>query len=157
MINAAAPDGSRRAEAARLLFDSCRSGAPVAPLTALEAGLTMRTTSSFAKSAPRPRPGTGSRATRGITVRPMQRQLGVDEPDYGHLLDSRFRAEHTPRALDDAGAEVREVSHGDGLGSSSFNYGFSSADEMKLIAAAADEAVRARIAVLRGMSAARKT
>jgi 4-hydroxy 2-oxovalerate aldolase len=52
------------------------------------------------------------------------------------------------RALDDAGVEVREVSHGDGPGGSSFNYGFSGTDEMKLTAAAVDEAVRARIAVL---------
>lgn len=52
------------------------------------------------------------------------------------------------RALDDAGMPVIEVSHGDGLGGSSFNYGFSKVDERLLIAAAADEAVRARIAVL---------
>jgi 4-hydroxy 2-oxovalerate aldolase len=41
-----------------------------------------------------------------------------------------------------------EVSHGDGLGGSSFNYGFSRTDEIKLIAAAVDEATQAKIAVL---------
>ena len=44
--------------------------------------------------------------------------------------------------------EVIEVTHGDGLGGSSFNYGFSHTDEMTLIAAAREEARQARIAVL---------
>jgi 4-hydroxy 2-oxovalerate aldolase len=43
---------------------------------------------------------------------------------------------------------VIEVSHGDGLGGSSFNYGFSATDERRLIAAAVEEAGRARIASL---------
>lgn len=51
-------------------------------------------------------------------------------------------------ALDAAGVEVIEVSHGDGLGGSSFNYGFSLVDEVQLVAAAVEEARRARIAVL---------
>jgi 4-hydroxy 2-oxovalerate aldolase len=51
-------------------------------------------------------------------------------------------------ALDQAGVEVIEVSHGDGLGGSSFNYGFSLVDETALIRAAVAEAERARIAVL---------
>jgi 4-hydroxy 2-oxovalerate aldolase len=50
--------------------------------------------------------------------------------------------------LDDAGIEVIEVSHGDGLAGSSFNYGFSGTDEMELIRIAANTATRARIAVL---------
>lgn len=51
-------------------------------------------------------------------------------------------------ALDRAGVQVIEVSHGDGLGGSSFNYGFSRVDEFDLIAAAVDEATRAKIAIL---------
>jgi 4-hydroxy 2-oxovalerate aldolase len=51
-------------------------------------------------------------------------------------------------ALDNAGVQVIEVTHGDGLGGSSFTYGFSLTDEIKLVAAAADEATRAKIAVL---------
>jgi 4-hydroxy 2-oxovalerate aldolase len=43
---------------------------------------------------------------------------------------------------------VIEVSHGDGLGGSSFNYGFSLVDELDLIAAAVDEATQAKIAIL---------
>lgn len=52
------------------------------------------------------------------------------------------------RALDDAGVEMIEVTHGDGLGGSTFNYGFSKTNEMDLISAAVDEAENAKIAVL---------
>ena len=51
-------------------------------------------------------------------------------------------------ALDDAGVPVIEVTHGDGLGGSSFNYGFSLTPEQELIKVAAETAQRARIAVL---------
>jgi 4-hydroxy 2-oxovalerate aldolase len=51
-------------------------------------------------------------------------------------------------ALDDAGVQVIEVAHGDGLGGSSFNYGFSGTDEFDLISAAVSEARRAKTAVL---------
>jgi 4-hydroxy 2-oxovalerate aldolase len=71
--------------------------------------------------------------------------------DGSHAMAHRF-SEHevreTVRALDRAGIEIIEVAHGDGIGGSSFNYGFSATDEMTLIAAAREEAKRARIAVL---------
>lgn len=51
-------------------------------------------------------------------------------------------------ALDGAGVPVIEVTHGDGLGGSSFNYGFSHTPEQELIKVAAETAQRARIAVL---------
>jgi 4-hydroxy 2-oxovalerate aldolase len=51
-------------------------------------------------------------------------------------------------ALDAAGVQVIEVSHGDGLGGSSFNYGFSLVDEFQLIKAAVEEAKQAKIAIL---------
>ncbi len=50
--------------------------------------------------------------------------------------------------LDAAGVPVIEVSHGDGLGGSSFNYGFSGTDELKLITRAVQTAKQARIACL---------
>jgi 4-hydroxy 2-oxovalerate aldolase len=51
-------------------------------------------------------------------------------------------------ALDGAGIPVIEVTHGDGLGGSSFNYGFSHTPEQELITIAADTAKNAKIAVL---------
>ncbi|MGH3469545.1 MAG: 4-hydroxy-2-oxovalerate aldolase, partial [Thermocrispum sp.] len=71
--------------------------------------------------------------------------------DGSHAMAHQFTEQNvrdTVRALDDAGISLIEVSHGDGLGGSTFNYGFSLVDERKLIAAAVDEAKRAKIAVL---------
>src|SRR5882724_5344029 len=51
-------------------------------------------------------------------------------------------------ALDASGVPVIEVTHGDGLGGSSFNYGFSKTPEQELISIAAQTAKRAKIAVL---------
>jgi 4-hydroxy 2-oxovalerate aldolase len=51
-------------------------------------------------------------------------------------------------ALDEAGVPVLEVTHGDGLGGSSFNYGFSHTPEQELIKIAAQTAKRAKIAFL---------
>jgi 4-hydroxy 2-oxovalerate aldolase len=52
------------------------------------------------------------------------------------------------RALDQAGVSVIEVSHGDGLGGSSLQYGFSHTNEMDLIEEARGAATRAKIAAL---------
>ena len=51
-------------------------------------------------------------------------------------------------ALDAAGVPVIEVTHGDGLGGSSFNYGFSKTPEQELIKLAAETAKDAKIAFL---------
>jgi 4-hydroxy 2-oxovalerate aldolase len=71
--------------------------------------------------------------------------------DGSHALAHQFTEEQVRavvHALDRSNVEVIEVAHGDGLGGSSFNYGFSRVDEFELIAAAVDEARTARIAVL---------
>jgi 4-hydroxy 2-oxovalerate aldolase len=71
--------------------------------------------------------------------------------DGSHAVAHQFaetEIRDTVRALDAAGVEVIEVAHGDGLGGSSFNYGFSHTDELNLIAAAREEATQAKIAVL---------
>lgn len=61
---------------------------------------------------------------------------------------SEDQVRKTVSALDSSGVQVIEVSHGDGLGGSSFNYGFSLENEIDLIAAAVEESKQARIAVL---------
>lgn len=71
--------------------------------------------------------------------------------DGSHAMSHQFNVDHvrsTVRALDDAGVKVIEVTHGDGLGGSSFNYGFSHTPELDLVKVAVEEATRAKIAVL---------
>lgn len=71
--------------------------------------------------------------------------------DGSHAMSHQFTEEQVRavvHALDSAGVEVIEVTHGDGLGGSSFNYGFSKVDEFDLIRAAVEEASQAKIAVL---------
>jgi 4-hydroxy 2-oxovalerate aldolase len=71
--------------------------------------------------------------------------------DGSHAMAHQFtegQVRAVVNALDNAGVQVIEVTHGDGLGGSSFTYGFSLTDELKLIAAAVDEATTAKIAVL---------
>lgn len=71
--------------------------------------------------------------------------------DGSHAMRHQFTPDQVRdvvRALDAAGVRVIEVSHGDGLGGSSFNYGFSGTDDIALVAAAVAEARQAAIAVL---------
>lgn len=71
--------------------------------------------------------------------------------DGSHAMRHQFTEEQVRavvHALDTAGVQVIEVAHGDGLGGSSFNYGFSRVDEFQLIRAAVEEARQARIAIL---------
>jgi 4-hydroxy 2-oxovalerate aldolase len=71
--------------------------------------------------------------------------------DGSHAKRHQFTAEHVRSivgALDDAGVPVIEVTHGDGLGGSSFNYGFSHTPEQELIKEAVKTATRAKIAFL---------
>ncbi|MGH9185897.1 MAG: 4-hydroxy-2-oxovalerate aldolase [Acidimicrobiales bacterium] len=71
--------------------------------------------------------------------------------DGSHAMGHRFTEANVRAivgALDRAGVPVIEVSHGDGLGGSSFNYGLSAVDERRLLAAAVDETSHARIAAL---------
>jgi 4-hydroxy 2-oxovalerate aldolase len=71
--------------------------------------------------------------------------------DGSHALAHQFtegQVRAVVHALDRSNVEVIEVSHGDGLGGSSFNYGFSRVSEFDLIAAAVEEADNAKIAVL---------
>jgi 4-hydroxy 2-oxovalerate aldolase len=71
--------------------------------------------------------------------------------DGSHALRHRFTPEQASAiagALDRAGVPVIEISHGDGLGGSSFQYGFSAVDERALIRAAAAAVRNAKLAIL---------
>ncbi|RYJ25759.1 4-hydroxy-2-oxovalerate aldolase [Streptomyces sp. L-9-10] len=71
--------------------------------------------------------------------------------DGSHAKRHQFTVEHVVdivSALDEAGVPVIEVTHGDGLGGSSFNYGFSKTPEQELIKAAVKTARQAKIAFL---------
>ncbi|MPZ25155.1 MAG: 4-hydroxy-2-oxovalerate aldolase [Micromonosporaceae bacterium] len=83
--------------------------------------------------------------------RPSLRITDSTLRDGSHAMAHQFTEEQvrsTVHALDAAGVELVEVTHGDGLGGSSFNYGFSRQDELLLISAAREEAHSARIACL---------
>ncbi|MFJ6094884.1 4-hydroxy-2-oxovalerate aldolase [Williamsia muralis] len=71
--------------------------------------------------------------------------------DGSHAKRHQFTVDHVKTvvaALDGAGVPVIEVTHGDGLGGSSFNYGFSKTPEQQLIRAAVETATTAKIAFL---------
>ncbi|GAA1471011.1 4-hydroxy-2-oxovalerate aldolase [Corynebacterium felinum] len=71
--------------------------------------------------------------------------------DGSHAIRHQYTADQVRRvvrALDDANVEMIEVTHGDGLGGSSFNYGFSHTNDLDLIEVAVDEAKNAQIACL---------
>jgi 4-hydroxy 2-oxovalerate aldolase len=71
--------------------------------------------------------------------------------DGSHAKQHRFtesEVRSVVAGLDGAGVPVIEVSHGDGLAGSSYNYGFSLTDERLLIAAAVEAAARGKIAAL---------
>ncbi len=71
--------------------------------------------------------------------------------DGSHAVAHQFTPEQAAAvasALDRAGVPVIEISHGDGIGGSSFNYGFSKVDERAIIKAAAQVVHRAKLAAL---------
>ncbi len=71
--------------------------------------------------------------------------------DGSHALAHQFTAEQViqvVKGLDEAGLEIIEVSHGDGLGGSTVTYGFSKQSEMELLKAASSVIKRAKLAVL---------
>lgn len=71
--------------------------------------------------------------------------------DGSHAVRHQFTKDDVRRvatALDAAGVPVIEVTHGDGLAGSSFNYGFSKVSDIQLIEVAAEAVTNARIAAL---------
>lgn len=71
--------------------------------------------------------------------------------DGSHAVAHQFTEEQVERiagALDAAGVAVIEVTHGDGLAGSSFNYGFSGVSDIRLIEVAAGVVKHAKLAAL---------
>ncbi|WP_123039635.1 4-hydroxy-2-oxovalerate aldolase [Cohnella candidum] len=71
--------------------------------------------------------------------------------DGSHAIAHQYTVEQVTRAakaLGEAGVPYIEVSHGDGLGGSTLQYGLSHTDEMKLIEAAVSASGDSKIAVL---------
>ncbi|MED4600636.1 4-hydroxy-2-oxovalerate aldolase [Paenibacillus validus] len=71
--------------------------------------------------------------------------------DGSHAVRHQFTKENVRQivqALDEAGVPVIEVTHGDGLGGSTIQYGVSLVDEMELIEEAVKTSKRAKIAAL---------
>ena len=94
-----------------------------------------------------PSPGASDPDPRPLTFRLTDSTLR----DGSHALAHQFTPQQAAAiagALDRAGVPVIEVSHGDGLGGSSFQYGFSAHDERLLVRAAAEAVSRAKLAVL---------
>lgn len=84
----------------------------------------------------------------------MRRDVWITEValrDGSHAISHQFTVDQVKsvaKALDDADVPVIEVSHGDGLGGSSLQYGLSHTNEMDLISAATEIVTKAKIAVL---------
>ena len=71
--------------------------------------------------------------------------------DGSHAMAHQYTSEQVRnivKALDDAGVGTIEISHGDGLGGSSFQYGFSKEPELDLIKVAAETVSKSQLAVL---------
>jgi 4-hydroxy-2-oxovalerate aldolase len=71
--------------------------------------------------------------------------------DGMHSVAHQFTPEQVARvsaALEDAGVDAVEVSHGDGLAGASYNYGFPAASDDELLAAASSVLGKSKLAVL---------
>src|SRR2546421_3920124 len=71
--------------------------------------------------------------------------------DGMHALAHQYSVDQmvaVARKLDEAGVDLVEVSHGDGLNGNSFNYGFSRHSEIEYLQAVKQELHHARLAAL---------
>lgn len=91
-------DTATRAEAAQRLLDAYASRKPVEPLIERYPDMTVVDSYEIQQTQIRLRTAAGAKIRGhkvGLTSPAMQRQLGVDQPDYGVLLDDMFHPENT--------------------------------------------------------------
>ncbi len=90
---------SLHVEAAHVLAEAYRSGTPVAPLSETYSGMTVEDAYAIQRIQVDSWTRNG-RVVRGhkvgLTSAAMQRQLKVDQPDYGHLMSDMFHLEGRP-------------------------------------------------------------
>ncbi|MCQ4079111.1 2-keto-4-pentenoate hydratase [Streptomyces sp. RB6PN25] len=92
-----------QAEAADLLLSAYESRVPVDPLVEKYGGLTLDDAYEIQLLQIRHRMMAGATVKGhkvGLSSPAMQRQMGVSQPDYGHLLDDMFWLEHLPIPAD---------------------------------------------------------
>jgi 2-keto-4-pentenoate hydratase len=88
-----------RAEAADLLMSAYRTRHPVEPLVDKFPQLTLDDSYAIQLLSIADRVAAGARIKGhkvGLTSPAMQRQMDVDQPDFGHLLDDMFHLENQP-------------------------------------------------------------
>jgi 4-hydroxy 2-oxovalerate aldolase len=89
--------------------------------------------------------------TPETTAKPAVRLTDSTLRDGSHAIKHQYTEDHVVTiagALDKAGIGVIEVTHGDGLAGSTFNYGFGLRTDAQLVEAAVKAVDRAKIAVL---------
>jgi 2-keto-4-pentenoate hydratase len=96
-------DQPTRTSVADRLLAAYDSKEPLEPLTATHEGMTLADAYAIQLLQVEQRLARG-RTVRGhkvgLTSAAMQKMLGVDEPDYGHLFDDFFHLEHAPIPVD---------------------------------------------------------
>jgi 2-keto-4-pentenoate hydratase len=86
-------------EAAAALLDAHRSGTPIPPLSTTYPGTTIADAYRIQQEQVRSWTDAGDQVRGhkiGLVSAAIQRQMGVHEPDYGHLTASMFHPEHRP-------------------------------------------------------------
>ncbi|HTR90218.1 MAG TPA: 2-keto-4-pentenoate hydratase [Trebonia sp.] len=94
-------DSTQRSTAAELLWAAERDLAPVGPLTETFPGIDVVDAYEIQLINIRRKIAAGARVRGhkvGLSSPVMQQMMGVDEPDYGHLLDSMVLGQETPIA-----------------------------------------------------------
>src|ERR1700752_786274 len=95
-------DADTRVQAAKLLLDAYDAHRPVEPLTRLFPGFGVPDAYAVQLAQVERWVADGARIKGhkiGLTSAVMQRQFGVNQPDYGHLVDRMFYAQHEPIPL----------------------------------------------------------